>query len=197
MSDFPLADRPSGQYPIESLPTGWINVEVALNREPGRRYEILNLTTGLRYRQEPLKMIACKCFGLFFLNPFYFAIYVTFHLVRLVIAPIANRSLELLTQQIWALVRIPFYFLSMQCAALYGTVQPLEGRAMIGRLESLLHDGKNRNQALDWVEEISLEWVASKWVATNLDGCVFVAPCMQPIPSGHPIIRQVQNFPNV
>jgi hypothetical protein len=129
MSCIPLADRESGSYPLEKMPDGWANAEDTDRRTGVSRYVILDLKTQICYLQEPLRMVAFKCLGLFLLLlPVYMLGYTAFHLIRLPFVTLANGSLKAFAKQIWAIVRIPFYSLLLEGAALYGVFKPLEGR---------------------------------------------------------------------
>ncbi len=87
----PPMDRKHGEYPLEKLPTGWANACVQIKHRDGTktsRIEILDLKTVngqfVRYPQEPMAMVAFKCFGLFVMVlPVYFVMYTAYHLIRL------------------------------------------------------------------------------------------------------------------
>ncbi len=144
-----LADKTTGKYPLEVLPKGWTNAEVTYlsQGKENTRIEILDMK-GNRYWQEPMFVIAIKCFLLFFVGlPGYFLVYTAVHLIRLPIVTLWNGSPTALFKQIWAIVRIPFYLIGLECAALYGIFKPLDGRALFGEIESSLHDGKTVRDA--------------------------------------------------
>lgn len=135
-----------GFYPRQQLPGGWQNVHVVFQRSNGVtrswRYEILNSSTLDRYRHEPLIIIATKCFGLFLIvQPVYFLMYSMLHFIRLFLVPIVNLSPLAFFKEAWKIVQIPFLYIGMEFAALYGIVCPLEGRALLGKLELALHNG--------------------------------------------------------
>ncbi len=199
----PLADRNPGEYPLENLPKGWANAKVQFKRSNGKpvdRIEILDLRSLKskfpsevldlkskpcpRYPQEPMAMIAFKCFGLFLIVlPIYFLIYTSVHLIRLPIVAAMNCSPTAFAKQIWTLVRIPYYWIALECAALYGIFRPLEGRALFGKLERDLHGGKNRRDAVQYLKELS-PFQKLCWNTLSLKEdpqTFFVGFCMQPI----------------
>lgn len=161
-----------------TLPVGWEVADVYFRRTNGhieRRAEILH--TG-RYRSEPLNEIAFKCGALFFLVlPAYFIAYTAFHLIRLPIVTLANFSLKACIEQIRTLVRIPFYWIGLEMAALIGIFKPLEGRALFGSLEKDLHDGKKFQKATDFNTSLKFCW--EMFSKKDVPYAFFMAPCMQ------------------
>jgi hypothetical protein len=202
MSVCPIADRNPGEYPLEVLPDGWANAKVFFSHRDGRvekRIEILRLSDGSRYSQEPLAMIAAKCFGLFAaLLPCYMAVYTLFHLIRLPVATLLNLSPSTFCKQIWKIVRIPFYFIALECAALYGVFNPLEGRALFGKFESVLHDGKTRREAEQYKKESEKGAYWSAIASIDNKSSFFAGFCMQPIGSTtDPHIISYEVLPNL
>lgn len=179
MSCIPVADRNPGDYPLEVLPNGWANAKVSFkNRE---RYEIVHLKSNTRYLQEPMKLVAFKCFELFLVGlPLYFLCYAAFHLVRLPVVTLLNGSPKAFLKQIWTLVRIPFYWISLMFAALYGAFNPLEGRALFGALENSLH-GKDRRSSVTYKSEF--ECLNQTWASLSTvedEQTFYIGICMQP-----------------
>lgn len=177
--------RNPGNYPLEALPEGWANVKVIFRHRNGqveKRIEILDLSDQKRYIQEPMAMIAFKCFGLFIIvAPLYFLAYTLVQLIRLPIVPLVNLSPTAFLKGIWDIVRIPFYFIALECASLYGIFKPLEGRALFGKFESDLHDGKTRRESEQYQKK-SLPvpyWEALSSVENQTS--FFIGYCMQPI----------------
>jgi hypothetical protein len=183
----PRADRSPGEYPLEPLPSGWVNVNVEFRHTDGkitRRIEILNTRNQNRYLQEPMAMISFKCFGLFVsIVPVYFLLYTTYHLIRLPVVTVLNLSPMAFFNQIWKIARIPIYFFALELAALYGVFCPLEGRAWFGYLESQLHNGKTRREAEQYqkrqIPPLQLGW--ESLLAVESRTSLFVAFCMQSI----------------
>lgn len=172
------------QFRIQSLPEGWANAKVAVTHTDGRvehRIEIIDTHTQLRYMNEPLLLISAKCVALFLLVlPSYFLFYTAFHLIRLPVVTLVNLSPTALLVQIWKIARIPIFLIGLECAALYGLLNPLEGRALFGIIESMLHDGKNLRHAerdLGISPKVVWENLSAKENKTSL----FVGLCMQPI----------------
>lgn len=184
---YEVANPHPGAYPLEKLIDGWSNAKVTfLHRNGSRttRYEIINTKTQKRYLQEPMARIAFKAFGLAsFVLHAYFFFYGLLHLIRLPIVTLSTLSLTVFAKEIWAIVRFPFYYIGMELAAIYGIVDPLNGRALFGSLESQLHDGKNRRQSQTYLKEqmpiCDLLWrfLSEKEHATSM----FIGFCMQPI----------------
>lgn len=203
MCELPQA-RVHGSYPLENLPHGWQNIQVVFRRSNGaaesRRFEILELSTGTRYSQEPLKMIATKCFGLFLLvQPVYFLFYLVMHLIRLPLVPIVNLSPFAFFKEAWKIVQIPFLFLAMEFAALYGIVRPLEGRALLGACEQILHDGKGRREALQYerTERPFFEYVKEALLGEDPQHAFFAGFCMQSLGKiNDPHLLLVDRLPN-
>lgn len=153
----------SGREGGELVPFGWDRMEVAVQKRGKelKRVELIDLSTGKRYLDEPLLKIAFKCFliaiGLF---PFTLA-YIGFQALRapiLMTTTLIRSSVELicnfgsesilnftvsllyeipavLIQGIANAVRAPFYAIRMGFAALYGIVFPLQGRVSVGEIE--------------------------------------------------------------
>ncbi len=187
MCELPPA-RHHGEYPIESLPSGWDNAQVFFRSRNGvderRRIEILDLETNERYPQEPLVMIAFKCLGLFlFVNTAYFVFYTIVQFARLFIVPVVNLSRLAFFKEAQQVVKIPFFYIEMQFAALYGVFKPLEGRAYFAKLESDLHWGKTRKEAEQYRKEEHSIFELAKDAFCNEDPetALFVAFCMQPL----------------
>ena len=195
MCDLPT--KSFGEYPLEKLPAGWANLEVCY-RSGMERYEILDLSSNLRYYQEPTRVTAFKCFELFIGTPFYFMGYTALHFVRLFTVPIANLSIGAFFKELWGIVKIPFLFLGMQFAALYGIFRPLSGRVLFGKLEGMLHAGKTRRdqENLDKKERRSVAEVAHDlFVAEKSKKTSFIGFCMQPLgKKEEPHIIQVEQF---
>jgi hypothetical protein len=166
---------------LEVLPDGWANASVSLQgKEP--RYEIINLETHTRYHQEPLSVIAIKCFGLFLVVlPMYFLFYTALHLARLPVVTIVNGSPTAFFKQIWHLVQLPFYFIALEFSALWGIFRPLEGRALFATVEKRLHGGKDTHSAINRKDEI--RWLEQTWRALSRKEnpeTFYLAYCMQP-----------------
>ncbi len=182
----------SNQPILEPLPRGWMSAQVTLRHRSGdeeSRYEILDLRQNslehaTRYRHDPMIVIALKCFLLTLVLPVYFMLYSAFHVVRAPLALFYNRSFSLMTQALWAVVRAPFYFLGLECAALYGIVRPLHGMALFGRLEGQLHQ-KKRQESLQYKRELDGvpvgDIVLQSLLAKEDSFTYFLAFCMQPI----------------
>lgn len=190
MTCIPIADRPPGEYPVEALPYGWQTAEVTFAHTDGKvekRYEIIDrrfkTPEGKRYPQEPMAMVAFKCFNLFLVGlPLYFLAYTAVHLIRLPIVTLLNCSPTAFVKQIWTLVRIPFYFIALEFAALYGVFKPLEGRASFAQLESQLHGGKSRRDSVQYKDELPFLNLCWKSLSLKDDPRTFFAGfCMQPI----------------
>ena len=185
MTTLPLMDRNPGEYPLEVLPNGWANVRVAFSHKDGRverRIEIMELFSGVRYLQEPMAMVAFKCLGLFLaVLPAYFIVYTLVHLIRLPLATLVNLSPTTFFKQIWKIARIPFYFIALEYAALYGAFNPMEGRALFGKYESDLHDGKTRREAEQYKKESEASTVWDAIASIDNKTSFFIGYCMQPI----------------
>src|SRR5579872_6099400 len=152
-------------YAVERLPPGWATADVTLRHTDGRlthRTEIIDLrsTPNNRYLHEPVAMIAFKCFLLFAAKvPLYFLVYSAYQILRTPIVAILHLSSTALVKEIWAIARIPFYFIALELAALYGILKPLEGRALFNELERALHGGKGLRQTVEYQKERPpLEW---------------------------------------
>lgn len=180
-------NRPDGGYGLENLPDGWKNARVYFRRHDDSietRFEIINLESGKRYLHEPLLVISYKCLGLFLLvNPLYFLFYTIVQLARIPLVPILNISISAVFKEIWHLVKIPFFLVGMQFAALYGIFSPLEGRTYFATLESDLHDGKTRNEALQKVKgKLSFGSVFYGALSEETPSkAIFIGFCMQPL----------------
>lgn len=178
------------KYPVEELPPGWATAEVTFRHADGKlthRYEILDVRFKdehrTRYAHEPMNMIAFKCFGLFLLGlPIYFLIYTAFQFVRTPIVSVLNLSPTAFLKQIWAIARIPMYFIGLEYAAFYGIFNPLEGRAFFAMLERAFHDGKGLHESVQYQQDMTFKelcWSSLK--EPNYRSAFFAGVCMQPI----------------
>ena len=208
----PLANR-EGIYSLEKLPAGWANAEVAFTRSNGtldKRTEILDFRADeknpTRYLHEPMVMIAFKCFELALVGfPLYFAVYSMIHLIRLPIVTFVSLSPQAFFKQLWTLVRIPFYAIACEFAAIYGIFRPLEGRALVGYYEGELHEKTRRDSYQYGKDNRSSSTVC--WETFSLENdphTFFAAFCMQPIGKitdpnvvRHRILSQPENSPVV
>ncbi len=184
-----------GTYPLETLPTGWVNAKVTLDSTRSR-WEILNLTTQLRYRQEPLLTIAIKCALLFLIGlPLYFLSYSFMELVRLPLVPIVNCSPSAFIREAWKIIQLPSLFLFMELSALYGIFDPLNGREALAKCEKVLHDGKTilDLEGRDKRSRGALEQIQDLFFTAEPKTAFFIAPCMQPL-LRHPL--SVEPIPN-
>lgn len=172
---------------FEKLPLGWVTAEVTYKHRDGAlssRYEMLDvrrdpMKKATRYLHRSMHEIAVTCSTLFFIGlPLYFLVYTAFQFVRTPIVSIVNLSGKAFLKQIWAIARIPIYFIGLECAALYGICNPLEGRAFFGVLESALHDGKGRRDAIQYQKGNFLQ---SSLTELDCKTACFVGFCLQPI----------------
>lgn len=203
-----MCERPQtrihGTHPLEQLPEGWQNAEVMFRRSNQtsvtRRFEILELSTMTRYPQEPLNMIALKCFGLFLIvQLLYFLIYSTLHFIRLFLVPVVNLSPLAFFKEAWKIVQIPFLYIAMEFAALYGVIRPLEGRVFLGQVEQILHDGKGRRQAVQYEKtpRSYFEYFKEALFEEDPQHAFFVGFCMQPLGSTRdPHLISVEPLPD-
>jgi len=127
-------------------------------------------------------MIALKCFGLFlFVLPAYMLVYTLIHCIRLPLVPLINLSPTALLRQVWKIARIPLYFMALEFAALYGSLKPLEGRALFAKFESDLHDGKTRREAEQYQKKSAPDLYWNALTAVENKTSLFVGFCMQPM----------------
>jgi hypothetical protein len=194
---------PADKYALEKLPAGWANADVTFQHKNGvlsTRVEILDLRNGpvgTRYQHEPQAMIAGKCFLLFLAGvALYTVAYAVFHLVRLPFVAVCHPTK--IFSQIWAIVRIPFYFIALEFAALEWIFSPIRGRAHFGCIESSLHDGKTRREAIQY-ERKDVEIFATLWRALRErehKEALFIGFCMQPIgKTDDPHVQRVDILP--
>lgn len=190
----PLANRRPGEYPLEALPDQWVNARVSKeSRRP--RIEILDPQHRTRYRQEPLAIIAWKCAMLLVGTPFYCLAYTAIHLIRLPIVALSTLSPLTVAKQVWKIARTPFYGIALWFSALYGVVKPLEGRALFGKWEKKLHDGKGLHQSLQKSDLPLSQVLWETFAGSEIHASLFLGFCMQPIGEVTPEI-QVKILPN-
>lgn len=168
---------------LETLPPGWNNARVTYSwhGKEKRKIQILDSRSGMLYMQEPMAITAFKCFLLTFAVPFYFVGYTLLHLLRLPLVTLCNCSPVAFFKQLWKIVKIPFHWIGMQFAALYGIFKPLEGRAVFGKVEKSLHDGKSRLEAVGYWK---IRFSCSKffWMTLlnrQITHSLFIGFCMQ------------------
>jgi hypothetical protein len=164
-----------------------------IHREGMSRLEMTNQQTLLRYPDESLAHIALKCYGLAqAVLALYMIVYTLIHLIRLPLIPILHRSLSPLSTESWNVVRIPFYWIALQCAAMYGMFSPLEGRALFAHYEKELHGGKGREHAVNRRGNFDA-FGAFLDAITELEPkkVMFAAGCFQPFGAlNDPLIRE-------
>jgi hypothetical protein len=187
-------------YPVESLPSGWANVWVT-PQDPakGARIEIVHLESGNFYLHEPMQITANKCLALFLIGlPLYFFLYTTYHMIRLPLATLWNLDFPFLAKQIGNLVSIPFYWIAMEAAALYGVFYPLEGRALFAQIESSLHDGKKRSDSEQYLgsRNSPVESLGESFFSTQDRPPLFIAFCFQPYENNEEWIKDRAILPN-
>ncbi len=174
-------------YPLEDLQEGWENARVTFRTSDGTkktRFEILNVKDRDLYLHEPTKLIALKCLALFIAGlPLYFLIYTIQSLMRLPVIALIHRSSDVLYRQMKKIASIPYYFLLLEWAALYGFSNPLEGRAKFAKIEREFHEGKTRN--VDWLlqEESFSTLCYNAIMEKEHDLTLFAGFCLQPLGS--------------
>jgi hypothetical protein len=177
MSHIPVA--------TEKLPEGWAVAKVTFehtNRKKGQvedRFEIVHLESGKRYLHENVSTIAAKCALLALGIIGYFALYLSFHLLRMTVTTIKDPSINTFLEGVRNVIRAPFYILGMEFGALYGIFNPLEGRAVLASCERLLHERSHREDAC---LDTEFNDCSSLWDALSrpdYSATFYVAPCMQ------------------
>lgn len=174
-------------YPVEKLPKGWETSEVVFRHANGAesspRYEIIHIETQNRYLHEPMRTTACKCLALFLVGlPLYFLTYTAYQLIRTPIVSLVHLSPTAFLNQIWAIARIPLYFIGLEFAALYGIFYPIAARALFAEVESQFHDGKGLHQSIQYQKEISCKsCCCNSLIDRDYSFAWFAGVCMQPI----------------
>jgi hypothetical protein len=175
------APEPNLLLPLEPLPEGWQNETVVFrdtSANERRRIEMVNTRTGLRYLHDPLCDIALKCFLLFLATPFYLVGYTAWHTIRLPVVSLCHPTA--LLEQIWTIVRAPFYCLKLHFYAVYGIFNPLEGRAGIGAAEAALHQTDRRHDWKYGPQKSDFQWLREALTERDFRYTHFLAFCMQP-----------------
>jgi hypothetical protein len=162
---------------VESLAEPWYTAEVKLVNG-NMRYEIFNRETLLRYQHEPVRMIAFKCAMLVIGIPFYLFAYSLFHIVRVPFCIVNELSFRTVPYSIWAIVKAPFYAIAFEFACLYGIFKPLEGRALISKVESDWHE-KTRKDAIIFLKDSLENVIWNALTHTHYQHTYFLAFCMQ------------------
>jgi hypothetical protein len=180
------------KYPVEKLPPGWATADVKIRHANGtetHRYEVLDLRFdstidhATRYLHEPMSMIAFKCFALFLVGlPIYFLVYAAYQFIRTPIVTLVNLSPIAFLKQIWNIGRIPIYFVGLEYAAFYGIFNPLEGRALFGRIEGAFHE-KGLHESLQHRKDDPTlkELCIDSMITLEYPYATFAGVCMQPI----------------
>lgn len=187
---------------FETLPPDWGYAEVTIRHGNGDvsapRLEVIDLRSQTFYLPDSMALIAFKCAALFWIGiPLYMGAYTAFHLLRLPLATIWNLSPKVFYKELWTLVRIPFYLIALEFAALYGLFKPLEGRALVGRIENSLHDGKGRQSDCRKKELPLLLLIEQSFIEKENKHPFFLAFCMQSLGrKGDPHIVDVTLLPN-
>lgn len=189
--------EPGRDYDCEVLPPGWYNgvdEQVPIRRKNGSvqerpRWVIVSISLFHSYLQEPMEIIASKCKLLFFGGlSLYFIGYTVWHLIRLPVATLFNCSLQVFAEQIWTIARIPFYFIALESAALYGASKPLDGRAWFADLEKQLHGGKDFRKDVCRGKDPHFLWNCWEGLTSkDPSSTFFVGFCFQPLDSGRDI----------
>lgn len=198
----------------EELPSGWDTYRVFWKDRKGIeswRTEIVSQRTGERFQHEPMLTTAFKCFLLVVFTPVYLLGYMGFHFLRTPLTMLATvaRSIYLLgSRPSWpqvlqlgkdlcltaphcflkgcaAMLKAPFYSISLQVAALYGMVRPLEGRAWVGFIERKWHGTDSHRADFTYaLDRMSLEDVLlHSFCDKDFPYTFYLAFCMQKL--GH------------
>lgn len=143
------------------LPERWAHAYVERRLQSGEvagRWEIIDLEgNNHRYPSESYGSIRCTCLSAATVLPIYGTAYLVWHAVRAPLGAISTffhtveemmtgpsisvfvglfcRPVCHLAQGVWMAVRTPFYLITMESAALYGLVRPLEGRRCFASAE--------------------------------------------------------------
>lgn len=135
-------------------------------------YEVIDIRSNKRYRNEEWSLISTKC-GLLFCGTMLFsAIRITCSVVKLpfnvlsipieeavylvrgktclsrCLKNIPTRLITGTLNNIWNIVRIPFYSVALQISALIGVFCPFEGRKYYSNIEKSLNHGVTRKNDL-------------------------------------------------
>lgn len=194
---------------LEALPDGWATAEVTFRHRNGAketRFEIIDLKTQNRYSHENMSITAVKCFELVIGIPFYLATYIGWNIIRIPLVALGTILVSLgrliahpnkvqcvqllkdiawtapkrIVEDIWTVVRAPFFAIAMEFAAIYGIFKPVEGRKMIGQIERPWHQ-YSRKHDVRYVDPNQDPLFLLKALADkDFDRTFYLAECMQP-----------------
>jgi len=173
------------------IDSDWFVAEVDYLRSDGRVFK-RSQTIDNRDPNHPLQMvddqiglIALKCFLILVGLPFYAAGVVFTHVIRcftlvgnnLMHGDIPEAFLSLI-QEVWAVVKAPFYALAIEFYAAVGIFWPLPIRSVIAQLERDW-SGSTRSDSLllDKTENA----IGNYFINRQAKGTIFLAHCFQPI----------------
>ncbi len=196
---------------VEIPPPGWMQAPVIFTRHDGtrvERIEKINLTTGDRYVDDPMKLVAFKCGALVCWLPIFVLNFIIFNAVRGVSVittevvdstyamlerpekeNILNRIKRLgheipatLIETIKKLCAAPFYGLAMIGASAYGLVFPYVGREYVAKVESSWRELSPRADILRQHSEVEfLEAMSTVFRKRQAPYTFYLAHCFQPL----------------
>jgi hypothetical protein len=136
----------SSSYPLEHLPEGWYTARVEKKSSGTYVDEIIDNrdpANPIRTPFDLLSDISSKCFAILIGLPFYTAAVMGTHAIRsatllttYLVKGEMQEAVASVAQEIWAIVKAPFYAIAMMFWTLPGIFDPLPNRSIIARLEA-------------------------------------------------------------
>ncbi len=194
---------------VEALPNGWATAAVTFLHRNGvreTRYEIIDLKTENRYSHESMSITAFKCFELVVGIPLYLATYIGWNLIRMPLIAVGTILVSLarliahpnkiqcvqllkdiawtapkrIIEDIWTVVRAPFYAIAMEFAAIYGVFKPVEARKMMGQIERSWHQYSRKHDVRYQDPNLDPLFILKALTDKDFDRTFYIAECMQP-----------------
>jgi hypothetical protein len=155
-------------------------IQVIDNRDPNCPVSMIG---------DPINLIAFKCFLVLIAFPFYSAGVMATHLVRCITLVSYNlyqkdfsESLLSLSQEIVAVVKVPFYGLAIEFSAILGLLLPLPMRSLIASLERDWSGSEKKDSFFRIKDQNEKdEKLKNYFINRHSKLTIFLAHCFQPL----------------
>lgn len=172
----------------------WQKAEVQRRNDEGKllqRCEWINVSSGERYRYDPLHVIAMKCAAIFLATPIYLGLYMAWHASRAVSTLFTQKISQWpkhLFNDIWCIVRAPIFAIGMMLAAPVGILQPLHGRKLVSEIERKWHFDASYKEDFRLLQDEKdldiLVYLKEALLDRSSTTTCYLAHCFQPLGTG-------------
>lgn len=137
----------------------WQKAEVWRNNDEGRilqHIEWIDTSSGVRYRYDPLHLIAMKCIAIFLAIPIYLGLYMSWYVARAICTVFFHKVSEWprhLFSDLWRIIRAPVFAIGMMLVLPMGIFSPLQGRKIVSHIEKRWHFDASYKEDFRLVQE--------------------------------------------